>query len=507
MRIGKVRLDRVRRKQAERKVTGTNRTCRREFWHVHQIRRTYDRSQGKFSFNISYSTAVKLTPRTTVVAEAFGLGVDEEHKFTVLDVELKIGVGDIVYVTGDSGSGKSVLLRAVKQDLGAEALDIADVDVDLDKPLIETVGKTVEEGLDLLSKVGLSDAFLFLRTFNELSDGQKYRYKIAKLLESEAQFWILDEFAATLDRDTARIVAYNLQKCARQKGKTVLAATTHRDLFQDLQPNVHVHKRFGEEIEVKYHRNIRVAECTLVKQMYVEEGSMVDWRALAPFHYRSHRVPAPRKIFCLKRRWQELCGVIVYSYPPSTCFGRRLVLPKTGMKEVNAKLSNISRVVVHPKYRTIGLGAKLIRETLPSAGTEYVEMSAVMAKYNPFAEKAGMQRVAVQEPSKEALRILAVLKDLEFNTEILGSLKYVQGKVESLSSLEVQRIKDVFLKSRHPRFLKSFSYNLPYGRSEDYRKKIQEASLEKLVVLIKICGFLLQSKVYLFWSGEARAAR
>jgi ABC-type transport system involved in cytochrome c biogenesis ATPase subunit/GNAT superfamily N-acetyltransferase len=448
---------------------------------------------------------VKLTPRTRVVAEAFGLGVDEEHKFTVLNCELKVHAGDIVYVTGDSGSGKSVLLRAVKQDLGAEALDIADVDVDLDKPLIETVGKTIEEGLDLLSKVGLSDAFLFLRTFNELSDGQKYRYKIAKLLESEAQFWILDEFAATLDRDTARIVAFNLQKCARQKGRTVLAATTHRDLFQDLQPNVHVHKRFGEEIEVKYHRIIRVAECTLLKQMHVEEGSMNDWRALAHFHYRSHRVPAPRKIFVLKRRWNEICGVIVYSYPPSTCFGRRLMLPKTRMKEVNAKLTNISRVVVHPKYRTIGLGAKLIRETLQSAGTECVEMSAVMAKYNPFAEKADMQRVAVQERSKEALRILAVLKDLDFNIEMLSSLKYVQGKVESLSSLEVQRIRDVFLKSRHPRFLKNFSYDLPYGRTEDYRKKIEEASLERLAQLIRVCGFLLQSKVYLFWRrGQIR---
>ncbi len=41
-------------------------------------------------------------------------------------------------------------------------------------------------------------------------------------------------------------------------------------------------------------------------------------------------------------------------------------MPKMGMKELNQKLSNISRVVVHPKYRTIGLGSKLIRDTLGS---------------------------------------------------------------------------------------------------------------------------------------------
>jgi ABC-type ATPase with predicted acetyltransferase domain len=60
-------------------------------------------------------------------------------------------------------------------------------------------------------------------------------------MESKAQFWIMDEFAATLDRDTAKIVAYSLQKLARQQGKAVLAATTHTDLFEDLNPSVHIH--------------------------------------------------------------------------------------------------------------------------------------------------------------------------------------------------------------------------------------------------------------------------
>ena len=74
------------------------------------------------------------------------------------------------------------------------------------------------------------------------------------------------------------------------------------------------------------------------------------------------------------------------------------------MRELNKKLSSISRVVVHPKYRTIGLGSRLVKVTLPLAGTEYVEMSAVMAKYNPFAEKAGMKKTVEQESPKEALR-------------------------------------------------------------------------------------------------------
>ena len=159
---------------------------RREHFRIRKLQRKYDREAGKFSFYVAYETAVQLTPRTIIVTDAFGLGVDQEQKFEVLDTELQIGPQDIVYVTGDSGSGKSVLLRAIKKDLGDEAIDMADVHVDPDKPLIETVGATVEEGLELLSKVGLNDAFLFLRTYDQLSDGQKYRYRLAKFIKQEA---------------------------------------------------------------------------------------------------------------------------------------------------------------------------------------------------------------------------------------------------------------------------------------------------------------------------------
>ncbi|MEM4733625.1 MAG: hypothetical protein QXD70_03760 [Candidatus Bathyarchaeia archaeon] len=151
-------------------------------------------------------------------------------------------------------------------------------------------------------------------------------------------------------------MAYNLQKLARQQGKAVLAATTHTDLAEDLAPSVHIHKRFGKEIAVNYYPNKQAKECTLTKEMRVVEGTTEDWRRLACFHYRSHKIATPRKIFCL-RRGEEFCGVIVYAYPPPTCFGRRLVLPKMSMKELNEKLSTITRVVVHPKYRSIGLGA------------------------------------------------------------------------------------------------------------------------------------------------------
>jgi ABC-type transport system involved in cytochrome c biogenesis ATPase subunit/GNAT superfamily N-acetyltransferase len=473
---------------------------RRDAFRVHQIRRTYDREANRFTFNICYETHTEPTPRSLVVAEAFGLGIDETEKFPLLDAELKIRPTDIVYVTGDSGSGKSVLLRAIKQDLGEEAVDISEVEVDDDKPLIETVGVTVEEGLELLSKVGLNDAFLFLRTYRQLSDGQKYRYRIAKLIESGRQWWLMDEFAATLDRDIAKIVAFNLQKLARQQGKAVIAATTHGDLNEDLAPNVLVEKRFGKEISVSYFPDAETSECSLVKEMRVEAGSTKDWQALSCFHYRGHRCSPPRRIFRLMRK-DELCGVIVYSYPPPACYGRRLVLPRMDMSELNSKLSTINRVVIHPKYRTIGLGAKLIRETLALAGTPFVELVAVMAKYSPFAQKAGMQKVATQQHSKEIMLVARALEDNGFDLRLLSSQKYDLGKIEALSGEQLEFLRDCLQRCGQPRFRKEFaiSRHVPFGNSADFKKCINDEDISKLTRLVKIVGMLLQTKVYLFW--------
>lgn len=471
---------------------------KREFFRICKYTRTYNKCEGKFTINIAYETATEITPRTIGVAEAFGLGVDEHRKFVIYNnVELKIGPADIVYLTGDSGSGKSVLLKVIKQDLGEEAIDIADIHPDPDKPLIDTVDKNVSDGLELLSRAGLNDAFLFIRRFRELSDGQKYRYKIAKLMESGKQWWIADEFCSTLDRDTAKIVAFNIQKPARKSDKAIIVATTHTDLFEDLKPSVHIHKRFGKEITVNYYPNEPNHECSLIKEMKVVEGTTQDWRKLAGFHYRSHRIAAPRKIFCLKRG-DELCGVIVYCYPPAACFGRRMVLPKMSMKELNEKLSIISRVVVHPKYRTIGLGVKLVRETLPLAVTPFVEMVAVMAKYNPFGEKAGMQKIAEQPPPKEALRIAETLQKLGFNMHLLGSTTYVLKKLQLMRVKHLTLLRQAFIQHNHQRFQKEFSPHQPYGKKKKYKAGVENADLEKLAKLIKICGMLLQTKVYLF---------
>ena len=175
------------------------------------------------------------------------------------------------------------------------------------------------------------------------------------------------------------------------------------------------------------------------------------------------------------------------------------------MRELNIKLSTINRVVIHPKYRTIGLGAKMIHETLSLAGTPFVELVAVMAKYSPFAEKAGMQKVAVQEPSKEIMRVARELECLGFDLRLLGSQKYALSKMVELSRKQLELLRSCLQRCGHPRFRKEFaiSRHVPYGNSSEFKKCISEADVPKMVRLVKIVGMLLQAKVYLFWGKES----
>jgi len=77
-----------------------------EYFRIRKLIRKYDRKTGKFVIDIRYKTKTEVTPRTIGVAEAFGLGVDNHKEHVIYDdVTIKIGARDIVYLTGDSGSG------------------------------------------------------------------------------------------------------------------------------------------------------------------------------------------------------------------------------------------------------------------------------------------------------------------------------------------------------------------------------------------------------------------
>jgi hypothetical protein len=126
-------------------------------------------------------------------------------------------------------------------------------------------------------------------------------------------------------------------------------------------------------------------------------------------------------------------------------------------------------------------------------------MPAVMAKYNPFAEKAGMRKVVEQPPPKEALKIAETLTQFGFNIHLLGSEKYVLTKLQTLNAESMAKIREAFIKYPHARFMKYFFCHIPFGRKEAYVKEVMKTSPERLAHLVKVCSFLMQTKVYLFW--------
>ncbi|MGI0084003.1 MAG: ATP-binding cassette domain-containing protein, partial [Nitrososphaerales archaeon] len=385
-------------------------------------RRVTKRQQQLFKANVEFKTKSKITKRTLAVSEAFGIGVDDEKTFPVFrNFELDLKRGNVLLITGDSGSGKSTLLREISEQVehaGQKEFPYGlvsneSVNPDPDEILIEGIGKDVIEAISILSMAGLNEAFLMLRKYKQLSDGQKYRYRLAKMIDSEASVWLFDEFAALLDRVTAKVVSYTTQKTARKLGKTLVLATTHEDILLDVKPDVWVRKGFGDSVRVeRYAEGTFAPGCSLFSQsLVVERCESKDLKGLERFHYRNSMSAGPLRACFRALINGELAGGIVYLYPHMGLRGRKFVMPeleeirkKEGLSaylhKINREVSRISRVVVLPKFRSIGLGAEIVKKTLPLIDTKYVETLAVMAKYNPFFEKAGMKRVELPEDKK-----------------------------------------------------------------------------------------------------------
>ncbi|MBI2184291.1 MAG: hypothetical protein HYU39_04945 [Thaumarchaeota archaeon] len=412
----------------------------------------------EFKVNKTFNTKSATTKRTIDISEAFGIGIDEQKTFTVYkNFTADINPGDITYITGDSGSGKSLLLKELStaiQNLQEFRGIAPTTEPDPNEILIEGVGKDTGEAILTLSKTGLNEAFLMLRRYRDLSDGQKYRYRIAKAIDSGKGTWIFDEFCSVLDRTTAKVVAYTIQKAARKHNKTLIVATTHTDLFDELDPSVYIYKQFGNNAKIDYRQNNQLGKhsFSLLNEATIREGTKEEFQHLESFHYRGGLPAFTKKIYVAELRG-EIIGGIIYSSPHLALTGRHLALPeykirpmKERLKKLNTDFLRISRVVILPKFRSIGLGVMLVKETVKKVHVPYVETLAVMAKYNPFFEKAGFRKIydPLQEQST-LVRLLKKLGQLGLNTDLIRSKNANLQYLNRLNQKDLQAILDTLI--------------------------------------------------------------
>lgn len=202
--------------------------------------------------NISYDFQPKEPScRAAVVMDHFGVGFETGPHVIADGLELPIQTGDVVCFTGASGSGKSSLMRAAANVLMAEGQRVLNLD-DLDlgqMVLIESLPVPVSEAMGILAACGLGEARLLLRTPQELSDGQRYRFRLALAISQKPDWIVADEFSATLDRTLAKVVAFNLRRIADRMRIGFLLATTHEDILADLAPSLHIVCRLEGGIE------------------------------------------------------------------------------------------------------------------------------------------------------------------------------------------------------------------------------------------------------------------
>ncbi len=207
-------------------------------------------------------------------------------------------------------------------------------------------------------------------------------------------------------------------------------------------------------------------KCSLFRKLRIVPGGFDDYKQLAQYHYLDARPGPFEAIFALKPVPAagfppQTFGVIVYSLPSPRLQPRNLATQNffvgfdrsTQLALINRNVRCISRVIIEPRFRGLGLAARLVQQTMPKMNVPIIETLAVMGLVNPFFEKAGMKALMAEMPAK-CVRLIEAFSMVGIEEKELIDAEKAQQKLARLPRHQHEFIEGqirLFLKSHGSR--------------------------------------------------------
>ena len=202
------------------------------------------------------------------------------------------------------------------------------------------------------------------------------------------------------------------------------------------------------------------------KNFQIVPGSRADYLALKAHHYRPGHpmtmtriltirddTPSASDRFLARPTTPQPIAVLVESLPALSCRLRDEALggryghlrPKPRSQLLNEELRCISRVIVDPRYRGMGLAMRLVKHALATAQTRYTEALAVMGRVSPFFEHAGMmayerQALPAEDRAIAAMRFAGIEpNELALPSQVLRNIEALPEQRQLLLTRELTR--------------------------------------------------------------------
>ena len=203
---------------------------------------------------------------------------------------------------------------------------------------------------------------------------------------------------------------------------------------------------------------------SIPRRLRILPGTLEDYRRLAHYHYRDVRPGPVAAIFALRPESESpvsasTVGVIVYSMPVPEVQLRDVATDgffagfdrSTKCALLNRHVRCITRLVVDPRFRGLGLASRLARETMPRLDVAIIEAMAVMGLVNPFLERAGMTAYRADVPVR-TVRLVEAFSSVGIEDRQLVDPAQVQRSIDELGDSEGR-----FIELEIRRFLQSYN--------------------------------------------------